>query len=393
MKKEISTDQLTLIKENLSQAESAVKRVPISAITVDEKHLALGMIHVNGSPVSTSSGFYSKLGSMLKINTALTREMIKRGDTKVASSLINGLKEYQQANKKNTDVMLIANLRTKELVDICAPSHYRRISNDTLFDVTEKILNEHPNLTVETVDFNPNNGRAAINLLNNEEIGFAKAGLDEFFKFGFSIVQTNRDTTVETYNQRLVCTNGLRTSLGHGVIGANTDIHFEDFFRLNGTSTEDIRIFLNKINEMQKAGFVPGGFEQTIMRAINTKASLFEVEASMNAATKLITDPDKDMLAGYINSMKRNYFHGYDTASERITRKGVDPLSLSDRQKQFIKTGMSIWDVVNSMTFLGSNNAGYPMDDKTSLKSNAGKLFAKGVKEGYDLEFAQFANL
>lgn len=393
MKKEISTDQLTLIKENLSQAESAVKRVPISAITVDEKHLALGMIHVNGSPVSTSSGFYSKLGSMLKINTALTREMIKRGDTKVASSLINGLKEYQQANKKNTDVMLIANLRTKELVDICAPSHYRRISNDTLFDITERILTEHPNLTVETVDFNPNNGRAAINLLNNEEIGFAKAGQDEFFKFGFSIVQTNRDTMVETYNQRLVCTNGLRTSLGHGSIGGNTDIRFEDFFRLNGTSTEDIRIFLNKINEMQKAGFVPGGFEQTIMRAINTKASLFEVETSMNVATKLITDPDKDMLAGYINSMKRNYFHGYDTASERITRKGVDPLSLSDRQKQFIKTGMSIWDVVNSMTFLGSNNSGYPMDDKTSLKSNAGKLFAKGVKEGYDLEFAQFANL
>lgn len=393
MKKEVSNDQLTLIKENLAKAESAVKRVPISAITVDEKSLAAGFIHVNGSPISTSSHFYSKLGSMLKINTALTREMIKRGDTKVASSLINGLKEYQQANKKENDVMLIANTNSKELVDICPPSHYRRVSNDTLFDVTEKILNEHPNLTVETVDFNPNNGRAAINLLNNEEISFAKAGNDEFFKFGFSIIQTNKDTMVETYNQRLVCTNGLRTSLGNGVIGGSRDIRFEDFFRLNGTGSEDIRIFLNKINEMQKAGFIPSGFEQTIMRAINTKASVFEVESNMNVATKLITDPDKDMLAGYIASMKRNYFHGYDTAMARVTRKGVDPYSLSDRQKQFIKTGMSIWDVVNSMTFLGSNNSGYPMDDKTSLKSNAGKLFAKGVKEGYDLEFAQYASL
>jgi len=54
---------------------------------------------------------------------------------------------------------------------------------------------------------------------------------------------------------------------------------------------------------------------------------------------------------------------------------------------------MSVWDVVNSLTFLGSNNSGVPLENSHELKYSAGKLFAKGVKEGYDLEFAQYASL
>jgi hypothetical protein len=45
------------------------------------------------------------------------------------------------------------------------------------------------------------------------------------------------------------------------------------------------------------------------------------------------------------------------------------------------------------MTFLGSNNTGLPLDNKHSLKEEAGKLFGKGTKDGYDLQFAQFAQL
>ena len=77
----------------------------------------------------------------------------------------------------------------------------------------------------------------------------------------------------------------------------------------------------------------------------------------------------------------------------RISKKGHDPLKMTDRQKAFVKTGMTIWDVVNSMTFLGSNNAGFPLENQHELKYRAGELFAKGTSQGYDLEFAQYANL
>jgi hypothetical protein len=393
MKKEVTNSQFAEIKEKLGRAESAVKQVPISAVSVDEQTLKKGRILVNDQPVRVGASFFSKLGSMLKINASLTRDMINKGDVAVAAALINGLKDYQSQNKKNNDVMLIANVNSKEIVDICPPSRYKRVTNETLFDVTERIMNENSKLTLETVDFNPHTGRAAINLLSDEEVGFAQAGKDEFFKFGFSIVQTNKDTMIETYNQRLICTNGLRTSLGQGAIGGNNALNFEDRFRLGGTGQEDIRIFLNKIDAMKKAGFVPTGFEASINRAMATKSSLSEMEKAFKLATGLVDEIDPELKKQFQAAMARDYFHGYGETLSRVSTKGKDPNSLNDRQKQFIKTGMSIWDVVNSMTFLGSNNSGIPLTNQHQLKQNAGDLFSKGVKEGFDLEFAQYASL
>ncbi len=394
-KREVTDAQFQEIKNKVGQAESAVKRVPISAISVDHETLRRGRILVGGQPVKVSSGFFSKLGQMLKISTSLTRKMIEKGDTQIAAALINGLKDYSVKNKKDNDVMLIANVNSKEIVDICTPNRYKRVTNDTLFDVTERILNDNSSLILETVDFNPNTGKASINFLNQEEVGFAQAGKDEFFKFGFSLIQTNKDTIVESYNQRLICTNGLRTSLGGGVIGgtSNKGMSFDDKFRLGGTSTEDIRIFLNKIEDMKKANFVPGTFEGAINRAVGTKASYLEVEKAWKAAHAKVEDINPDMRKQYQAAMARDFFHAYGNTMNRIKNKGTDPLGLNEKQKSFIKTDMSIWDVVNSMTFLGSNNSGFELANKHELKYSAGELFAKGTKEGYDLEFAQYANL
>jgi hypothetical protein len=307
-------------------------------------------------------------------------------------SLINGLKDYRQSHGGG-EVMLIANPNTREVIDICDPKRFRRLTNESVFDVTSKIMNENSNLSIETIDFNPHTGRSVINLLNSEEVGFPGAGKDEFFKFGFSIVQSSKDTFVEMYNQRLVCTNGLRVSLGQGAIGGNRDIQFEERFRLGGTGAEDIRTFLNQIDQMNKAGFVPAGFSNALESAVNTKASLFEVEHAMIGAQRLIQEDDPNLKKSYIDSVQRQYFHTYSDTMARIVSKGQDPMRLNDKQKSFVKTGMSIWDVVNSMTFLGSNNTGFPLDNKYLLKEEAGNLFGKGTKDGYDLQFAQFAQL
>jgi len=393
--KNVDQTDFDKIRSEVGKAESAVKQVPIAAISVDEQSLKAGRILVNGQPVKVSRSFFSKLGSLLKLSTGLTRKMIERGDTAIAAALINGLKDYQSANSKRQDVMLIANTNTKEVIDICTPNRYKRVTNETLFDVTERILNDNNKLSLETVDFNPLTGKASINFLNDEEVGFAKAGPDEFFKFGFSLIQTNKDTLVETYNQRLICTNGLRSSLGQGAIGGSQDqgMSFEDKFRLGGTSTEDIRIFLGRIESMKKAQFIPGGFSTAINRAVDTKASYYEIEKAFRVANSKINELDPELNKQHQQAMSRNYFHALGDAQARITKKGRDPWGLNDRQKQHISTGMSIWDVVNSMTFLGSNNSGYSLENQHDLKYAAGELFAKGAKDGYDLEFAQYANL
>ena len=393
-KKEINDEQFNKMREMLASAECATKTVPLSAIELDDNSIQKGTINIGGNAVPVGNAFFQKLAGLLKVNRSLTTEMIKNEDGKIAKSLINGLKDYRSAKGGGSgEVMLIANPNTREVIDICDPKRFRRLTNESVFDVTSRIINDNPNLSIETIDFNPNTGKSVINLLNAEEVGFPGAGKDEFFKFGFSIVQSSKDTFVEMYNQRLVCTNGLRVSLGQGSIGGNRDIQFEERFRLNGTGAEDIRVFLNQIEAMRKAGFVPAGFQNALHSAVNTKASLFEVEDAMLLSQRMVREDDPSMKKAYIDSVQRQYFHTYGDTMARVVRKGQDPMKLNDKQKSFIKTGMSIWDVVNSMTFLGSNNTGLPLDNKHALKEEAGKLFGKGTKDGYDLQFAQFASL
>jgi hypothetical protein len=391
-KREVSNEQFDRMREMLAAAECATKEVPLSSIQIEDRSIQKGYIVIGGNQVPVANGFFQKMASLLKINRSLTSEMIKNEDGKIASALINGLKDYRSANG-GSDVMLIANPNTREVIDICDPKRFRRMTNDSVFDVTSRIMNENPNLSIETIDFNPNTGKAVINLLNADEVGFPGAGKDEFFKFGFSIVQGSKDTLVEMYNQRLVCTNGLRVSLGNGAIGGNRNINFEEQFRLGGTSAEDVRIFLNRIEAMKKAGFVPAGFQGALTSAVNTKASLVEVESAMIGAQRLIREDDPDLKKTFIDAVARQYFHGHAETMARVVRKGQDPMKLNDKQKSFIKTGMSIWDVVNSLTFLGSNNTGFPLDQKHQLKESAGQLFGKGTKDGYDLQFAQYATL
>jgi hypothetical protein len=392
VKREVSNEQFDRMREMLTSAECAIKEVPLSSIQIEDTSIQKGYIIVAGSPVPVGGYFFQRIASLLKVSRSLTSEMIKNEDGKLASALMNGLKEYRSA-KGGNNVLLIANPNTREIIDICDPKRFRRMTNDSVLDVTSRIMNENPSLSIETIDFNPSNGKAVINLLNAEEIGFPGAGKDEFFKFGFSIIQTSKDTMVETYNQRLVCSNGLRVSLGNGAIGGNRSINFEETFRLSGTSAEDVRIFLNRIEAMKKAGFVPANFQEVLTSAVNTKASLIEVENAMLGTQRLIREDDPTIKKSFIDAVARQYFHGHAAALTRIVGKGQDPMKLNDKQKSFIKTQMSIWDVVNSLTFLGSNNTGFPLENKHQLKESAGTLFGKGTKDGYDLQFAQYAQL
>lgn len=391
MTKKVTEHQWIELRDKLLSAECITKHVPISAIGIDETSLSRSRIQVNGIEVKVSSTFFTRLAAMLKINQSLTHQMMKNSDGKLAVGLINALKDYRQS-RIGGEVLLIADPTSEQIVDICEPSRYRRMSNDSIFDITERILNDNPNLSIETVD-RSGGGHIAINLLNNQEVGFPGAGKDEFFKFGFSIIQTPKNTLVEMYNQRLVCSNGLRLALGEGTIGSNRDIRFDERFRLEGTGAEQIREFLGRIEAMRKAEFVPSSFQQTLDLAVNTKASLLEVESAMHTAQRLVNEVDSDLRKNFVDTMGRKYFRGWADTVARANSKGWDSSSLNEKQKSHIKTNQSVWDVVNSLTYLGSNNSGIPMKSQHELKANAGKLFAKGTGEGYDLQFAELASL
>ena len=393
MNKHVSQEEFNLLKAQFSENESARKVVKLSQIKVDEESFKNKTIEVNGARLNVDDSFFAKLSSLLKMNRSLTTEMMKNSDAKLAAQMMSGLKTYREARDGGNEIMLIANPNTRTITDVCKPNQFKRISNESVFDLTEKILNNKPNLSIETVNFNGGGGGLTINLLNNNEIGFPGAGKDEYFKFGFSIIQDHRNTMVEMYNQRLVCSNGLRTSLGAGAIGGNRDIQFQESFTLKGIEAPDIRLFIENVDAMAKADFVPAAFADVLQSASDTKASLLEVEQALITAQMMVDERDVELRNRYMQSLAKNYFHGHGLAMQRIARKGYNPMELNDRQKGLIKTQMSVWDVVNSMTFLGSNNSGIPLDDQFTLKQKAGKLFSKGITAGYDLQYVDFAEI
>jgi hypothetical protein len=391
-KREVNQEKFDQMRQVLAQAECVTKEIPLSAVRLDENSIKSNTIIVADQTVKVSHGFFQKLAGTLKVNRSLTNELIKNEDGKIVSALMNGLKDYRQSHG-GKDIMLIANPNSREVIDICDPKKFRRLTNESMMDMAVRIMNDRPNLSIETIDFDPHSGKSVINFLNADEIGFPGAGKDEFFKYGFSMIQTSRFTEIESYNQRLVCSNGLRVSLGNGPIGGNPNIDFTDRFRLGGTGADDIQTFLGRVEAMGKQGFVPPAFQTALGVAVGTKASLQEVEDAMIRAQRMVQEDDADLKKAYIDAISRQYFHTYADTMARIVQKGQDPMKLNDKQKSFIRTGMSIWDIINSMTFLGSNNTGFNLDNKHELKASAGQLFAKGNKEGYDLQYAQYVTL
>jgi hypothetical protein len=392
MSRQVSQDQLARLQAQLEAAEHATKVVPLSTISLSPESLKKGVIEIGGNQVKVGPSFFGQLARHLKLSTTLTNDFMKNEDGKIAAALMNGLKEYR-SSRGGGDVMLIANGQTREIVDLCDPKRYNRMTNSSVLDLAGRILDESPKMLIETVDFDPGSGKLAINLLNGNEIGFPKAGKDEYFKFGFSIIQTRKGTHTEMYNQRLVCSNGMRASLGSGAIGGNTNLNFVETYRLAGTKAEDIRHFLEHVERMKQADFVPASFQATLNQAVETKASLAEVEKAMHLAQSHVREQDPGLRKQFIDAVAYKYFDGYGDALARVVKKGWDPSRLSDKQRAHIRTGQSVWDVVNSLTYLGSNNSGLPMENKHSLKFEAGQLFSKGCKDGYDLQFSELAKL
>ena len=397
MKNKSTDDKLKMLRKELDRKEASTMHTKLSAIEIDENSLVKGVIGLGGREIKVDDKFFLSLSSMLKMNQSLSREMIKNEDGKLAAKMMSALKTYRSSTEKGSgnEVLLIGNPESKRIVDVMKPERYRRLTNDSIYNVTERILNSNSKLEIETMSLD-NRGNLSVNMLSDKTVGFPSMGKDEFFKFGFSLIQTTKDTLAETYNQRLVCTNGMRSSLGAGAIGGsrNKNLSFTEKIRLNGHGVEDIAVFLKQIEAMNKAGFVPSAFENTLHSAINTKASLIEVQAALNLAhDRVDKNDDPDLVSAYLGKINRDYFPGYDEAMQRIAKKGHDPLTLTDRHRSFIKTSQSVWDVVNSLTYLGSNNTGIPFKREDELKVKAGQLFGKGTTAGYDLQFAKFANM
>jgi hypothetical protein len=105
---------------------------------------------------------------------------------------------------------------------------------------------------------------------------------------------------------------------------------------------------------MQENSFIPENIQENVEQAYQIHASLFEVEHAYNMVINNIVSNtlEKEMVDEYIKS---HWFPEIDITYQRIKAKNIDPLMLDNKEKKHIKTRMSMWELINNITYIASH--------------------------------------
>lgn len=346
------------ISQQLFDAKSneAISRTPIrrefglkdvevineTTLSLDNKHVGMnseafkGLCKIIGLPVGFDKTFSQAFGD------------------KARQQLVNRLKVAAQA-KGNTSVSLVLNPDTKKIIGVQKDPR-DLISNQTFLDSTKRIIDKYG---LEVNNFSVNgDGGVAINASSPKNVWGLSGLADEEFYGGISFLNNpNSGFQVSPYLHRLVCANGM--------IGRS----FEETMSLGQMDSLSMEKFWSKLNTLADRGFRPELFEEKVRTAMNTKASLSELEHA-STTLKSLSDADSKELESWIPLQStRAKFH----------LAGIDTLTFTGNQKKGAKTGTSVWDLVNGITHFASHDNGFKIEDfdRRRLQVEASRLLTK----------------
>lgn len=232
------------------------------------------------------------------------------------------------------------------------------ISAETYFDTVERLVNVH-NLDIQSMDFNKGNGNIYLSTIAPKSGQYQVGNLsDEVFTTGLSLSRTMDGIQADPFMHRLVCTNGMVTRM------------FEESFKLRSMDTKMWQEFYQHLEKIEKAGFAPTKFADKVQQAINCPASLKELEAGIHLLQQNSNVPDAEL---------EFFFKGQKNTYNRIHSAGIDTTKLTDAQKANVRTGLTVWDVINGITDFASHNYGYEKKANSDrhLQMRAGDILSK----------------
>jgi len=328
IRKEINLRDVEVVKDDLLRVGEA--NIPMNAEAFK------GVCKVVGLPVGFDKTFSSAFGD------------------KARQSLVNRLKTAVQA-KGNTTLSLVVNPHDKKVIGVQKDPR-DLVSNQTFVETSKRIIDKY---NLEVTDFSiSSEGGVVINTMSPKN-SWGLTGLqDEDFYGGITFSNSpSRGYLVSPFLHRLVCANGM--------IGTA----FEETMSLGQMDGFSMEKFWTNLNSLAERGFRPLQFENRVRLAMNTPASLAELESAHDDLKSLSDAEHKELEAWVPYHNTRARFHAH----------GIDTLLLTHAQKKGAKTGTSVWDVVNGITHFASHDNGFKLDDfnRRKLQVQASKLLVK----------------
>lgn len=371
-------DQITYLqkKQQFIGADPLIKPITLSQIGLTNESLIKHKIIVDNTPIHVSDSFFTDLSGILKIDR-LYKETHKHEDFDFGQVLMKGVKDYKQRVGDTTDYYLIAGQQSKIVQSIVPSNSYNRLSNESIFKLSEMILNSDSNLELSNVTGSDYGVR--IQFMNSQEFSYLNIGPDEAFKFGIGLNNIGYTSTFEDYVYRLVCSNGM--------IAKSNSREYKI-----GNSKDAIANALVYMDLRKETGYIPARFIENLERATSVTASLGEVMSFTNTLKKQF-DKDDDISMNMYSQLVDEFVPTLSQTHAKLLLAGYIPDALTDAQLKFVKTNISVWDLINSMTWLGSHDTPYGLSShfKETLQSNAGILF--GTSKQYDLQSLQLLNI
>jgi hypothetical protein len=353
----------------------AVKLINLNDIELDINSIVTNTIKYQGTPVRIGNDFIKDLAKILNVNVKLQKNLTNDDEVgqDMFAAILNGLKAFS-SRKRIPQVTLIGDVASGIFTNVVS-GQYARISNEGLFDIATELIETHNGLQLIEAKMNSHSPDLTLKLLAPNEHRLA-GNDDEVFNFGLTLSNNAINTFLGDFAYRLICTNGM--------MGMKS----ENNFKLSSIDTGGLLDMQNHLNEVAKRNFMPADFEANINTAQEIEASFYEVEQAFDFVKRElnILDDHKDRVEASIGF---RFFKPYFDTINKMKLKGFDFNNIDKKQKQFTPSGMKMWELINVMTYLGSNNIGVDFKDTDRLQVYGGKLMSKDA----DLKYAKFLNL
>lgn len=352
------TRQITTFSSELfdKKAQEAIDRNPIrKEVPIrDIEVLRTDLLRVGDINIPMTSAAFSGICKSVGLPVGFDKTFSSAFGEKARQALVNRLKTAVAA-KGTTSVSLVVNPDAKKIIGVQKDPR-DLVSNTTFLNTTRSIIDKY---RLDVTDFSlSDEGGVVINTMSPGNSWGLKGLADEEFYGGITFTNSpNKGFQVSPFLHRLVCANGM--------IGTA----FSETMSLGQMEGLTMEKFWLSLNTLADRGFRPLEFESRVRLAMETPASLSEMEDA-HSTLKAYSDADHKELEAWVP------FHN---TRARFHAHGVDTVMLTQAQKKGAKTGTNVWDLVNGVTHFATHDNGFKVDEfnRRKMQVEASRLLVK----------------
>lgn len=349
----------TKFKNQIIGNQPFKKQVQLTEIDI----ISESKIGLQGAEVPLTPQAANDLRGLIGLPVKFSKDIDKNFGEEARKNIITMCKMMRTADK-SPEVTLVIDPKARQIVRIVRED--RMLSMDSFFDTFEKLMNQH-NLDIKEYNTTSDGGvnLSVVSAKSEFQVGnFA----DEIFHPGMTFKNNMRDGSfIMPFMYRLVCTNGMvNQSFGAADLSTKSQ---NGPIQLGGSDFKSMDLFYKHIQHFVDGGFYPDQFKTKIQLAMNTMASLAEVEQ----AGKLIINNSNAK-----DTQIDNFIPIQDIRSQ-YKKLGVNPALLSTDKMRTSRTNVTIWDVVNGVTDFASHDYGFVVtaEDKLRMQVQAGDMLSR----------------